>query len=158
MELSPFTILSDGRGNYEIEDIDANGRGYALDDKITIAGTTLGGITNRNDASITVNDIGTLNETTTALELASDAIDRSDLQLQAETVVNEISSIINASEFWDEEIFGGLKVTGYAQVGHKSSERTLIDIQELSTQTIGSYLNAYFVNETPTTLAILKAM
>ena len=49
-----------------------------FDDKITIAGTTLGGITNRNDASITVNDISTLNETTTALELASDAIDRSD--------------------------------------------------------------------------------
>ena len=39
-----------------------------------------------------------------------------------------------------------MKAIGYAQVGHKSSERTLIDIQELSTQTIGSYLNAYFVN------------
>ena len=71
-------------------------------------------------------------------------------------MVNEISSIINASEFWDEEIFGGLKAIGYAQVGHKSSERTLIDIQELSTQTIGSYLNAYFKMVTSMTLAILK--
>jgi hypothetical protein len=28
----------------------------------------------------------------------------------------------------------------------QATERTLIDIQELSTSTIGSYLNAYFVN------------
>ena len=33
-----------------------------------------------------------------------------------------------------------------AQVGHKSNERTLIDIQELSTLTIGSFSNAYYVN------------
>jgi hypothetical protein len=141
-----FTIRTNGSGDYEIENIDANGTGYALDDKITIAGTALGGTTNRNDATITVNDISTLNETSTELKLASDDIDRVALQLRAKTLVNEISSIINGSEFWDEEIFGGLRAIGYAQVGHKSGERTLIDIQELSTQTIGSYLNAYFVN------------
>ena len=61
-------------------------------------------------------------------------------------MVDEISAIINGSEFWDEEIFGGLRAIGCAQVGHQSSERTLIDIQEPSTRTIGSYLNAYFVN------------
>ncbi|MEK9710205.1 MAG: hypothetical protein VW456_08175, partial [Alphaproteobacteria bacterium] len=110
------------------------------------AGTALGGSTSRNDATITVTDISTLNEATTDLELASDDIDRVALQLRADTVVSEISSIINGSEFWDEDIFGGLRAIGYAQVGHKSGERTLIDIQELSTQTIGSYLNAYFVN------------
>ena len=88
-----------------------------------------------------------IKQTTTALELASDAIDRSDLQLRAETVVNEISSIINASEFWDEDIFGGLRAIGWCPGwGTSPGERTLIDIQELSTQTIGSYLNAYFVN------------
>ena len=53
---------------------------------------------------------------------------------------------IRDNTFWDEEIFGGLRAIGYAQVGHQPSERTLIDIQELSTRTIGSYLNAYFVN------------
>ena len=39
-----------------------------------------------------------------------------------------------------------MRAIGYAQVGHKSSERTLIDIQELSTLTIGSFSNAYYVN------------
>ena len=68
------------------------------------------------------------------------------LQLQAQSIVDEISAILNGSEFWDEEIFGGLRAIGYAQVGHKSLERTLIDIQELSTSTIGSFLNAYYVN------------
>ena len=65
---------------------------------------------------------------------------------RAESLVDEISAIINGSNFWDEEIFGGLRAIGYAQVGHKSGERTLIDIQELSTPTIGSFSNAYYVN------------
>ena len=39
--------------------------GYAVDDEITIAGTELGGSTSRNDATITVTDISSLNETTT---------------------------------------------------------------------------------------------
>jgi hypothetical protein len=143
---STFTIRTNGTGNYEIVNIDADGTGYAVDDTITIAGTALGGSTSRNDATITVTDISTLNEATTDLELAADDIDRIALQLRAQTVVDEISGIINGSEFWDEEIFGGLRAIGYAQVGHQPSERTLIDIQELSTRTIGSYLNAYFVN------------
>ena len=143
---STFTIRTNGTGNYEIVNIDADGTGYAVDDTITIAGTALGGSTSRNDATITVTGISTLNEAKTDLELASDDIDRVALQLRAGTVVSEISSIINGSEFWDEDIFGGLRAIGYAQVGHKSGERTLIDIQELSTRTIGSYLNAYFVN------------
>ena len=143
---STFTIRTNGNGNYEIVNIDADGTGYAVDDIITIAGTALGGSSSRNDATIIVTDISTLNKTTTELELATDDIDRLALQLQAQTLVNEISAIINGSEFWDEKIFGGLRAIGYAQVGHQPSERTLIDIQELSTRTIGSYLNAYFVN------------
>ena len=143
---STFTIRTNGTGNYEIVNIDADGTGYAVDDIITIAGTALGGSSSRNDATIIITDISTLNKTTTDLELATDDIDRLALQLQAQTLVDEISAIINGSEFWDEEIFGGLRAIGYAQVGHQPSERTLIDIQELSTRTIGSYLNAYFVN------------
>ena len=141
-----FTIRTDGNGDYEIVNIDSDGQGFEVDDVITIAGTALGGSSNRNDATITVTEISSLNEITTSLELAADDIDRIALQLTAQTVVDEISAIINGSEFWDEEIFGGLRAIGYAQVGHQSSERTLIDIQELSTRTIGSYLNAYFVN------------
>ena len=143
---SAFTIRANGFGSYEIINIDADGFGYAVDDTITIAGTALGGTTSTNDAYITVTDISTLNEVRTALKLASDDIDRIALQLKAEAIVDEISAIINGSEFWDEEIFGGLRAVGYAQVGHKSGERTLIDIHELSTLTIGSFLNAYFVN------------
>ena len=102
-----------------------------VDDLIKIAGTALGGSSSRNDVTITVTDISALNEITTSLEFATDNIDRLSLQLQAQTVVDEISAIINESEFWDEEIFGGLRAIGYAQVGHKPSERKLIDIQEL---------------------------
>ena len=143
---STFTIQTDGSGNYEIANIDAGGKSYAVDDKITIGGTELGGVTDQNDATITVTDISSLSEATTNLEFASDDIDRLALQLRAETLVSEISAIINGSRFWDEEIFGGLRAIGYAQVGHKTGQRTLIDIQELSSSTIGSYLNAYFVN------------
>ena len=143
---STFTIRAHGNGDYEIINIESDGKGYEVDDTITIAGAKLGGSSSRNDATITVTDISSLNEITTNLELASDDIDRVALQLQANRVVGEISSIINGSEFWDEEIFGGLRAIGYAQVGHDSGERTLIDIQKLSTKTIGSYLNAYFVN------------
>ena len=141
-----FTVRTDGNGDYEIVNIDSDGQGYEVDDVITIAGTALGGSSNRNDANITVTKISSLNEVKTTLELAADDIDRIALQLRAQTVVDEISGIINGSEFWDEEIFGGLRAIGYAQVGHQPSERTLVDIQELSTRTIGSYLNAYFVN------------
>ena len=141
-----FTNQTDGSGNYEIVNIDAGGESCAVDDKITVGGTELGGITDRNDATITVTDISSLSEATTNLEFASDDIDRLALQLHAETLVNEISAIINGSRFWDEEIFGGLRAIGYAQVGHKTGQRTLIDIQELSSSTIGSYINAYFVN------------
>ena len=143
---STFTIRANGNGNYEIVNIESDGTGYAVGDKITVAGTALGGISSRNDANITVTDISTLNEFATDLELATDDIDRMALQLQAQSIVDEISAILNGSEFWDEEIFGGLRAIGYAQVGHKSLERTLIDIQELSTSTIGSFLNAYYVN------------
>jgi len=143
---STFTIRANGTGGYDIVNIESNGTGYAVDDTITIAGTALGGSSSRNDAIITVTDISTLNEITTDLELATDDIDRVALQLRAETMVDEISAIINGSEFWDEDIFGGLRAIGYAQVGYNSGQRTLIDIQELSTRTIGSYLNAYFVN------------
>lgn len=143
---SIFTIRSNGRGSYEIINIDAKGSGYAVDDQITIAGTALGGSTSTNDAYIKVNDISKLSEDRTTLELAKDDIDRLALQIHAEALVDEISAIINGSEFWDEEIFGGLRAIGYAQVGHKTGERTLIDIQQLSTLTIGSFLNAYFVN------------
>jgi hypothetical protein len=141
-----FTIRTDGSGDYEIVNINSDGQGYAVGDLITIAGTALGGSSSRNDAKITVTGTSALNEITTSLELAADDIDRIALQLKAQIVVDEISAIINGSEFWDEEIFGGLRAIGYAQVGHQPSERTLIDIQELSTRTIGSYLNAYFVN------------
>ena len=141
---STFTIHTDGLGNYEILNINAVVKYYAVGDKITIAGTELGGITDRNDATVKVTEISSLNETTTSLELAANDIDRLALQLQAKTVVDEISAIINRSEFWDEK-FGGLQAIGYAQVGHQPSERTLIDIQEY-TRTIGSYLNAYFVS------------
>ena len=143
---STFTIRSNGMGSYEIINIDANGSGFAVGDQITISGTALGGSTSTNNAYIKVTDISRLSETRTTLELASDDIDRASLQIHAEVLVDEISAIINGSEFWDEEIFGGLRAIGYAQVGHKSSERTLIDIQKLSTVTIGSFLNAYFVN------------
>jgi hypothetical protein len=143
---STFTIRTDGSSDYEIVNIDSDGQGYEVGDVITIAGTALGGSSDRNDAIITVTEISSLNEITTSLEPAVDDIDRVALQLQAQSVVDEISAIINGSEFWDEEIFGGLRAIGYAQVGHQPNERTLIDIQELSTRTIGSYLNAYFVN------------
>ena len=103
---SIFTIHADGSGNYEITNIDAGGTGYVVDDTITIAGTELGGYY-RNDAIITVTDISSLSETTTNLEFASDDIDRLALQLRAETLVSEISAIIDGSRFWDEEIFGG---------------------------------------------------
>ncbi len=141
-----FTIRANGSGAYEIINIDADGKGYAVDDLITIAGTALGGSSSRNDATLTVTATSSLSETTTSLEAATDNIDRLALQLEAETVVRDISDIINESEFWDEDIFGGLRAIGYAQVGHTATERTLIDIQELSTSTIGSYLNAYYVN------------
>ena len=61
-----------------------------------------------------------------------------------QTLVDEISAIINGSEFWDEEICG-LRAIGYAQVGHKSDERTLIDIQELAPY-YWRLFDAYFVN------------
>ena len=141
-----FTIRTNGSGAYEIINIDADGSGYAIDDSIKIVGTTLGGSTSRNDATLTITATSSLSETTTSLEAATDNIDRLALQLQAEKVVRDISEIINESEFWDEDIFGGLRAIGYAQVGHTATERTLIDIQELSTSTIGSYVNAYFVN------------
>ena len=141
-----FTIRANGSGAYEIINIDADGSGYAIDDSITIAGTALGGSSSRNDATLTITATSSLSETTTSLEAATDNIDRLALQLEAETVVRDISDIINESEFWDEDIFGGLRAIGYAQVGHTASERTLIDIQELSTSTIGSYFNAHFVN------------
>ena len=141
-----FTIRANGSGAYEIINIDADGSGYAVDDSITIAGTALGGSSSRNDATLTVTATSSLSKTTTSLEAATDNIDRLALQLEAETVVRDISDIINESEFWDEDIFGGLRAIGYAQVGHTASERTLIDIQQLSTSTIGSYFNAHFVN------------
>ena len=143
---STFTIRAKGTGEYEILNIDANGNDYKIEDTITIAGTSLGGSSSRNDATITVTDVSTLNEIATDLELATDDIDRMALQLRAEKTVDEISAIINGSEFWDNDIFGGLRSIGYAQVGYNSNQRTLIDIQELSTSTIGSYLNAYLVN------------
>lgn len=143
---STFTIRSDGSGIYEIVDVVSEGSGYTVDDTITIAGTDLGGSSPLNDAIVTVTGISNLNKLTTKLELANDDIDRLTLQLRATTIVNDISNIINGSEFWDEEIFGGLRSIGFAQVGHTTGERTLIDIQELSTNTIGSYLNAYYVN------------
>ena len=141
-----FTIRANGSGDYEIINTDADGGGYAIDDIITIAGTALGGSSSRNDATLTITATSSLSETTTNLKAATDNIDRLSLQLKAETVVGDISDIINESEFWDEDIFGGLRAIGYAQVGHTATERTLIDIQELSTSTIGSYLNAYYVN------------
>ena len=143
---STFTIRANGSGSYEIVNIDSNGSDYAIDDNIVLAGTDLGGSTPINDASVRVTEISNLNELTTELDLASDDIDRLSLQLKADKIVDDISSIINGSEFWDEEIFGGLRAIGYAQVGHTTNERTLIDVQALSTSTIGSYLNAYFVN------------
>ena len=141
-----FTVRSNGSGAYEIINVDAGGSGYAVDDSITIAGAALGGSSSRNDATLTITATSSLSETTTNLVAAADNMDRMALQLQAETLVDDISDIINDSEFWDEEIFGGLRAIGYAQVGHTAAEQTLIDIQELSTSTIGSYLNAYFVN------------
>jgi hypothetical protein len=141
-----FTIRANGSGAYEIINIDADGSGYAIDDIITIAGTALGGSSSRNDATLTITTTSSLSETTTNLEAATNNIDRLALQLKAEKVVSDMSDIINESEFWDEDIFGGLRAIGYAQVGHTAAEQTLIDIQELSTSTIGSYLNAYFVN------------
>mgnify|MGYP001210356733 CR=1 FL=1 len=141
-----FTIRANGSGAYEIINIDADGSGYAIDDIITIAGTALGGSSSRNDATLTITTTSSLSETTTNLEAATNNIDRLALQLKAEKVVGDMSDIINESEFWDEDIFGGLRAIGYAQVGHTAAEQTLIDIQELSTSTIGSYLNAYFVN------------
>ena len=107
-----FTIRTDGNSDYEIVNIDSDGQGFEVDDVITIAGTALGGSSNRNDATITVTEISSLNEITTSLELAADDIDRIALQLTAQTVVDEISAIINGSEFWDEEIFGGLRAIG----------------------------------------------
>ena len=143
---STFTIRANGSGSYEIVNIDSNGSDYAVDDTIVIAGADLGGSTPINDASVKVTEISNLNKLTTELDLASDDIDRLSLQLKADKIVDDISSIINGSEFWDEEIFGGLRAIGYAQVGHTTNERTLIDVQALSTSTIGSYLNAYYVN------------
>ena len=143
---STFTIRANGSGSYEIVNIDSNGSDYAVDDTIVLAGTDLGGSTPINDASVKVTEISNLNKLTTELDLASDDIDRLSLQLKADKIVDDISSIINGSQFWDEEIFGGLRAIGYAQVGHTTNERTLIDVQALSTSTIGSYLNAYYVN------------
>ena len=143
---STFTIRADGSGSYQIVNIDSNGSDYAVDDTIVLSGADLGGSTPINDASLKVTEISKLNKLTTELDLASDDIDRLSLQLKANEIVGDISSIINGSEFWDEEIFGGLRAIGYAQVGHTTGERTLIDVQALSTSTIGSYLNAYYVN------------
>ena len=143
---STFTIRANGSGSYEIVDIDSNGSYYAVDDTIVLSGADLGGSTPINDANVTVTGISNLNKLTTELDLASDDVDRLSLQLKADKIVDDISSIINGSEFWDEEIFGGLRAIGYAQVGHTTNERTLIDVQALSTSTIGSYLNAYYVN------------
>ena len=143
---STFTIRGNGSGSYEIVNIDSNGSDYAVDDTIVLAGADLGGSTPINDANVTVTGISNLNKLTTELDLASDDVDRLSLQLKADKIVDDISSIINGSEFYDEEIFGGLRAIGYAQVGHTTNERTLIDVQALSTSTIGSYLNAYYVN------------
>ena len=143
---STFTIRTDGSGGYEIVNIDSEGNGHAIDDTIIVAGTDLGGSTPLNDATVTVTGVSTLNKITTELKLANDDIDRLNLQLKANKIVSDISAIISGSEFWDEEIFGGLRAIGFAQVGHTTGERTLIDIQALSTSTIGSFLNAYYVN------------
>ncbi len=143
---STFTIRANGSGSYEIVNIDSNGSDFAVDDTIVLAGSDLGGSTPFNDANVAVTGISTLHKLATELNLASDDVDRLSLQIKANKIVGDISSIINGSEFWDEEIFGGLRAIGYAQVGHTASERTLIDVQALSTSTIGSYLNAYYVN------------
>ncbi len=140
------TVRADGSGNYEVVNMDAEGREFKIGDRITVKGSALGGSAGLNDATLEVTAVSSRSEEKTFLKIASDDIDRLTLQLHAETLVTNISDIINASEFWDEDIFGGLRAIGYAQVGHTVAERTLIDIQELSTSTIGSYLNAYFVN------------
>lgn len=49
-----FTISSDGSGGYVVDSVTNGGSGYAVGNKISILGTSLGGATPDNDAVVTV--------------------------------------------------------------------------------------------------------
>ncbi len=147
-----FTIHADGAGSYNVTNIVSDGTGYAIGDKVTVPGNLLGGQTSKNNAVLEVTSISSLTEQLlldelgNEIEFASDDIERQGLQLEAANLVTEVTKIINGSEFWDEEIFSGLRAVGYAQVGYQASETTLIDIQQLSSNELGTITEAGFLN------------
>lgn len=54
-----FTIGSDGSGGYTVDSVDGGGSNYRVGNKIKILGTSLGGATTTNDATITVSAVST---------------------------------------------------------------------------------------------------
>ena len=63
-----FNISSDSLGNYSVTEITTFGENYALNDQVTIAGSTLGGRNTQNDATLTLTSVGatTFNNVTQA--------------------------------------------------------------------------------------------
>ena len=53
-----FSISSDSSGNYTVSDITTFGENYALHDQVTIAGSNIGGVDTRNDATLTITSVG----------------------------------------------------------------------------------------------------
>ena len=53
-----FNISSDNSGNYSVTDITTFGENYALNDRVTIAGSNIGGADTQNDATLTMTSVG----------------------------------------------------------------------------------------------------
>jgi len=53
-----FTIASNSAGNYSVSAISTFGSNYALNDQVTIAGSTVGGADAQNDATLTLTSVG----------------------------------------------------------------------------------------------------
>ena len=111
---STFTICANGIGDYDIVNIEATARAMRLMIRFPLLGPHLAAVLVA-DATITVTDISSLNEVTTDLNLPV-MILTGGPSVAGKRRVSEISSVINESEFWDEEILVDCAI-GYAQVG-----------------------------------------
>ena len=68
------TVRADGSGNYEVVNMDAEGREFKIGDRITVKGSALGGSAGLNDATLEVTAVSSLSEEKTFLKIASDDI------------------------------------------------------------------------------------
>ena len=53
-----FTLTANSAGNYQVSAISTFGSNYALNDRVTIAGSNLGGTDTQNDATVTLTSVG----------------------------------------------------------------------------------------------------